>query len=134
MSTQTTKKQNVVNQLKHFRNSINSIKSFLKPRNTEEVGCCECGSPACLWGKYDQFNDSAATAPSSAESRTIQDSDIELSNVVFTPGSYTESTEVYIDGIKVTGVSKASLDYDAEMGVPVLKLEIIAPQIQANIL
>jgi hypothetical protein len=131
MSTQPEKKQKAVNQLKHFRNSINSIKSFLKTKDTEEVGCCECGSPACLWGKYDQF---AMNAPSSAESGAIQDNNAELSNVVFTPGSYTESTEVYVDGIKLTGVSKASLEYDAEMGVPVLKLEIIAPQIQANIL
>lgn len=60
---------------------------------------------------------------------TLCQPDCNTTNVTFTPSGRTEETEVYVDGVKVDGVIRAILDYDAEFGEPVLKLEIISPRI-----
>ena len=141
MSTYSNKKQNVANQLKQFKNSLESIKSFLESKNEEEeVGCCECGSPACLWNKYDKLSSKSAYTHAFDNQPSWEEIDAPstnkpeqaFSNIVFAPSTSTENTEAYLNGTKITGVSKASLEYDAELGVPVLKLEIIAPQIQGS--
>ena len=135
MSINKKKRQTVTSQLKQFKNSIESIKSFLKNKDTEEDQCCECGSAACLWSKYDQFN-SANDEPHPFDDKSDVERNtpynVELSNAVFFPGMYTDTTAVYVGNTKLTGVSKAALEYDAELGLSVLKLEIIAPQISTT--
>ena len=49
----------------------------------------------------------------------------EACNVVFHPGTTTDTTAVLVDGISMQGVTKAVLEYDTELGVPILKLEIV---------
>jgi hypothetical protein len=133
MSINKKKRQTVTSQLKQFKNSIESIKSFLKNKDTEEDQCCECGSAACLWSKYDQFNSSTDNEPRSFDNmfevNKSTSYDVEVSNVVFSPGTYTDTTTVQVGNTKLTGVSKAVLEYDAELGLSVLRLEIIAPQV-----
>jgi hypothetical protein len=136
MSINKKKKQNVTSQLKQFKNSIESIKSFLKNKDDDQDECCECGSAACLWNKYDQFNSSNDEEPytidAALDSEKNSSYNVELSNVVFFPGTYVDHTAVYVGNKKLTGVSKATLEYDAELGLSVLKLEIIAPQISTT--
>jgi hypothetical protein len=57
-------------------------------------------------------------------------------NVLFYPAQKTEDTRVYVqnpltsDVIELQGVIRAKLDYDPELGFPVLGLEIINPFIK----
>jgi hypothetical protein len=57
-------------------------------------------------------------------------------NVLFYPAQHTEDTKVYVqnpltsDVIELQGVIRAKLDYDPELGFPVLGLEIINPHIK----
>ena len=137
MSINKKKKQNNINQSKQFKNSIASIKNFLNDRDDIVDECCECGSAACLWNKYDHFNSSTDDNEPYTTDHTSDDEkdaayNVELSNVVFFPGTYVDHTAVYVGNKKLTGVSKATLEYDAELGISVLKLEIIAPQISST--
>lgn len=133
MSINKKKKQNTINQ---FKNSIASIKNFLNNKDDNVDECCECGSAACLWHKYDQYNSSNDDEPYTADDTLDDEKDaaynVELSNVVFFPSTYADHTAVYVDNKKITGVSKATLEHDAELGLAVLKLEIIAPQISST--
>lgn len=52
-----------------------------------------------------------------------------ISNVIFCAGSDTEGTQVYVDGVPITGISKANLEYDSELGFPILRLEILKPEV-----
>jgi hypothetical protein len=57
-------------------------------------------------------------------------------NVLFYPAQHTENTKVYVqnplseDVIELQGVIRAKLDYDPELGFPVLELQIINPFIK----
>ncbi len=55
--------------------------------------------------------------------------DTQQSNVVFKSSRSIEDCEVTVNGVKLSGVLKASLVYDADCSFPVLELYIAAPQI-----
>lgn len=134
MSTNNKTKKDMVNRLRSLRAKISDIKDFLKPAAKEETyreGCCECGSPTCMWNKYDNVEDGDfEIKPSDDIYGEAEFSD--MSNVIFVPGTDTNDTKVYINNTdtQLHGVSKATLKYDAELGIPILKLEIVAPQVQ----
>jgi hypothetical protein len=52
-------------------------------------------------------------------------SEEDTSNVSFVPGATAEETLIYVGDTLLKGVTKATLEYDAELGVPMLKLEIL---------
>lgn len=53
----------------------------------------------------------------------------EVSNVVFAAGNSPETTRVYVDDVPVEGIIRAKLEYDTELGVPTLQLDILNPKI-----
>ena len=53
----------------------------------------------------------------------------ELCEVSFLPGSNTEETAVYVGEYRLKGVVRSSLEYDPEVFLPVLHLEILNPRI-----
>jgi len=53
----------------------------------------------------------------------------ETSNVIFAAGNSPETTRVYVDDIPVEGIIRAKLEYDTELGVPTLQLDILNPKI-----
>jgi len=122
MHSTNNKKQTVARQLQHFKESLNTIKKFLQKKDVQQEGCCECGSPACIWSKYDQYVNEDVRSENSPIS--------EVSNVMFTAGATVEDAEVFVNNTKITGVTKAALEYDPEFGLPVLKLEIVSPQVR----
>ena len=54
----------------------------------------------------------------------------DVSNVSFIPGATAEETLIYVGETLVRGVTKATLEYDAELGVPLLKLEILGVNLE----
>jgi hypothetical protein len=54
----------------------------------------------------------------------------EVSNVSFVPGATAEETLIYVGETLLRGVTKATLEYDAELGVPLLKLEILGVSLE----
>jgi hypothetical protein len=67
---------------------------------------------------------------------TLEETKKTTTNVLFYPAQNTEDTKVYIqdplssDVIEVQGIIRAKLDYDPELGFPVLGLEIVNPFIK----
>ena len=59
-----------------------------------------------------------------------EEQDIPMSNVSFWPANSATNTVVMVGANEITGVVKATLDYDANMELPVLKLEILGPSIR----
>jgi hypothetical protein len=55
------------------------------------------------------------------------------SNVVFMPAQKAEDTKVLVGDIEVSSVVRAKLDYNPELGFPVLHLEIVNPTIIHNV-
>ncbi len=53
----------------------------------------------------------------------------EVCNVAFFPETRTEDTSVYVGETPVYGISRARLEYDSELGTPVLHLEILNPSV-----
>jgi hypothetical protein len=53
----------------------------------------------------------------------------ETSNVIFAAGNTPETTRVYVDDVPVEGIIRAKLEYDTELGVPTLQLDILNPKI-----
>jgi hypothetical protein len=54
----------------------------------------------------------------------------EAGNVSFIPGATAEETLIYVGETLLRGVTKATLEYDAELGVPLLKLEILGVSLE----
>jgi hypothetical protein len=54
----------------------------------------------------------------------------DASNVSFIPGATAEETLIYVGETLLRGVTKATLEYDAELGVPMLKLEILGVSLE----
>lgn len=55
-------------------------------------------------------------------------------NILFLPASNAENTKVYFldeeqNGYLINGVVRAGLEYDPDLGFPILKLEIVNPVI-----
>jgi hypothetical protein len=67
---------------------------------------------------------------------SLEDTKKSYVNVLFYPAQKTEDTKVYVqnpltsDVIELQGVIRAKLDYDPDLGFPVLGLEIINPCIK----
>ena len=55
--------------------------------------------------------------------------DPERSNVTFFPGNTNADTQIYVGDCAMTGVGSVKLEYDVDLGFPVLRLEIINPYI-----
>lgn len=134
MSNDNKNKEIVARQLKAFSTKLNELKTFLKasrkPQKNDATECCECGSSACLWNKYDQLDDiDFGRNPVSILDTPRQSSD--SSNVIFVPAEDVQNTKVYVgdQSLEIEGVTKAALEYDADLGVPVLRLEITGPRI-----
>lgn len=53
------------------------------------------------------------------------------SNISFIPGQTAHDVRVFAGDTEITGIARASLDYDVEMGVPTLILEIVDPSVGA---
>ena len=53
----------------------------------------------------------------------------ELSNVVFAAGKTAETSKVYVEHIPIEGIIRAKLEYDTELGIPTLQLDILNPTI-----
>lgn len=51
------------------------------------------------------------------------------SNVVFVPAQKSEDTKVFVGDVEIASVVRAKLDYNPELGFPVLHLEIVNPVI-----
>jgi hypothetical protein len=62
---------------------------------------------------------------------TIPETD--KSNVVFMPAQKAEDTKVLVGDVEVSSVVRAKLDYNPELGFPVLHLEIVNPTIIHNV-
>lgn len=60
---------------------------------------------------------------------SMEEDDYTPSNVEFVVGDSIEDTELYVEGVQITGCIKASLDYNTELGVPTLTLTVIKPSI-----
>jgi hypothetical protein len=62
-----------------------------------------------------------------------QESGFRTSNIKFIPAQNTEHTKVFVtvgkEDVELTGVVRAKLDYDPELGFPTLHLEIVNPVI-----
>lgn len=52
----------------------------------------------------------------------------EVSNVTFAAGNTPETTRVYVDNTPIEGIIRAKLEYDTELGVPTLQLDILNPK------
>jgi len=63
------------------------------------------------------------------QSSHVEEQEYETCEVSFLPGNNTEETAVYVGEYKLDGVVRSSLEYDPEMYVPVLHLEILNPRI-----
>lgn len=63
------------------------------------------------------------------QSSQNEEQEYETCEVSFLPGCNTEETAVYVGEYKLDGVVRSSLEYDPEMYVPVLHLEILNPRI-----
>ena len=85
-----------------------------------------CGNPDCLYcgkGKlfgYIPLNQQDPFTP------------VAQSNVTFVPGNTDSDTFIYVGDEQLEGVTKVELCYDAETGIPVLKLEIVGIDIRAE--
>jgi hypothetical protein len=51
------------------------------------------------------------------------------SNIVFMPAQRAEDTKVFVGDIELTCVVRAKIDYNPDLGFPVLHLEIVNPTI-----
>lgn len=86
--------------------------------------CDDPGCPACsLENSKSTENQSIEDlfAPTKSES-----------NVEFFPGSSIEDTNIYVDGVLLKGVTKATLEYCSETGDPTLKLEIVGFSVELD--
>ena len=53
------------------------------------------------------------------------------SNITFIAGSHSDNSQILVDDTMITGVATAKLEYDSEVGFPVLQLQIINPTIKS---
>jgi hypothetical protein len=90
--------------------SVDEASEWLN-RDTSKT-CGIEGCPTCDTDQFDELNDSA------------------ISNVSFVPGATAEETLIYVGDTLLKGVRKASLEYDAELGLPMLKLEILGISVE----
>jgi hypothetical protein len=105
----TTKKQKVTAQQQLEQELSKLGMTFEEAQAWLKGGCRGCNKASC------------EAKPAESDFFTIN----EACNVVFHPGTTTDTTAVLVDGIPMQGVTKAVLEYDTELGVPILKLEIV---------
>jgi len=132
MNCSNKNKQEIAEQLKNFKSKLSKLNKNLK--NSAQITgdeCCECGSPECIWNKYDHFNDAEFELKPCDFPFIQKEETTQFSNITFVPGVNTQGTKVYVgeDSVQLQGVTKAVLVYDANMELPVLKLEILAPKV-----
>jgi hypothetical protein len=53
------------------------------------------------------------------------------SNVELFIGKSIEDTELYVEGVQITGCIKANLEFDVELGLPTLTITVLNPQVGA---
>jgi hypothetical protein len=54
------------------------------------------------------------------------------SNVELFIGKSIEETELYVEGVQITGCIKANLEFDVELGLPTLTITVLNPQVGAD--
>jgi hypothetical protein len=84
--------------------------------------CGQAGCPTC--GDIEKMSDAAYA--NYINSTTNEGA----GNVSFIPGATAEETLIYVGETLLRGVTKATLEYDAELGVPLLKLEILGVSLE----
>ena len=84
--------------------------------------CGQAGCPTC--GDIESMTDEEYV--NYLNNTTEEDA----SNVSFIPGATAEETLIYVGETLLRGVTKATLEYDAELGVPMLKLEILGVSLE----
>lgn len=90
--------------------SVDEASEWLNGETSKSCGMEGC--PTCDTTQFDDLNDS------------------DISNVSFVPGATAEETLIYVGNTLLKGVTKASLEYDAELGLPMLKLEILGVSVE----
>lgn len=74
-----------------------------------------------IWGP--DYPDNPAAPFEEAEEQDTQ------SNVELYIGTSVEDTELYVEGVQITGCIKANLEFDAELGLPTLTLKVLNPRV-----
>lgn len=114
-STNTAQKQ-LEKELSKIGLSVDGAKEWLNG-GTASNACGQLGCPTC--GDIESMTDEEYV--NYLNNTTEEDA----SNVSFIPGETAEETLIYVGETLLRGVTKATLEYDAELGVPLLKLEIL---------
>jgi hypothetical protein len=136
MNQPDKRRQNRLEQIRDVKEALLRVKTLLQPGaiKMDKPDCCECGDPQCVWNKYDSVEDQVFgfSIPEITKDTAAETKPSSSSNVIFSPGEDATSTKVYINNTDtpIEGVSRAVLEYDAELDIPILKLEIVAPQIK----
>ena len=108
-------KADIFNKFSDVTNVLQDIK------NIEEIPNSFCRQPAAQEAAQNAHPLMYSTTP-----------ETDKSNVVFMPAQKAEDTKVLVGDVEVSSVVRAKLDYNPELGFPVLHLEIVNPTIIHN--
>ena len=146
-------KQNFEAKLKELGLSIDEVKTWLneptqeKPADTQMYfGFFESPEPAAPSNEADKMDDlwkelfslpfdkpiKVEKTQFKSPSKTRKEQGA-AGRVSFFPGQSADACRVSINGAAIAGVLSASLDYDAEVNMPVLHLEIYDPEIVSSL-
>jgi hypothetical protein len=100
--------------------------AYCTPQNTE--GCFKDKQDCCMMQNTGK-NCCMASNPWDCAYDAAEEQPEELSNVVFAAGKTAEASQVYVGNIPVEGIIRAKLEYDTELGIPTLQLDILNPKI-----